>query len=263
MLTAAFWAALLAGVAAALLWWRGRRRTAVLARRLEEASHELESLQHAFGRFAPHEVVERIIAEGISTEAETKDVTILFADLKGFTSLAEELDADRLVALLNGYFERMGAAIAAHRGHLAKFIGDGLLALFGALENNPWQTNDAIHAALAMRAALADYNAELCARGLPTLAVGIGIHRGHVVAGVLGTSAVKEYGVIGRAVNVAARVEELSRVHATDILVTETIRQACDARFRLRAMPAVEAKGLPAPLVTFAVDGFEDGESRG
>jgi adenylate cyclase len=248
--------ALVACTALAAWGWRTRRRAAAIAERLARATRDLESLEHAFTRFAPHEVVERIIADGIATTAETKEVTILFADLKGFTPLAETLEPGALVSLLNAYFERMGEAIAAHRGHLAKFIGDGLLALFGALEPNPWQTNDAIHAALAMREALARLNVELAAAGRPPLAMGIGIHRGTVVAGVLGTSGVKEYGVIGRTVNVASRVEDLTRVHDTDVLVTEAVRAQCDPRFRLRALPPVEAKGLPGPLPTFAVEGF-------
>lgn len=233
-----------------------RRHATVLERRLERATQDLENLEQNFVRFAPHEVVEHIIADGISTDAETKDVTILFADLKGFTPMAETLEPARLVFLLNGYFERMGDAIGEHRGHLAKFIGDGLLALFGALEPNPWQTNDAIHAALAMRRALRGYNDELRAQGLPQLAAGIGIHRGSVVTGVLGTSSIKEYGVIGRAVNLAARVEGLTRAHDTDILVTKAVRDQCDPRFRLREFPAADVKGIPEPVVTFAVDGF-------
>jgi adenylate cyclase len=155
----------------------------------------------------------------------------------------------------------MGEVIAAHRGHLAKFIGDGLLALFGALEPNPWQTNDAVHAALAMRAALASYNERLRAHGLPVLAAGIGIHRGPVVAGVMGSAALMEYGVIGRTVNVASRVEGLTRVHGVDVLVTDAVRGRLDGRFRLRALPAAEVKGLPGPIVTFAVEGFGDGDS--
>jgi adenylate cyclase len=250
----------LVAVAAIAAAWRLRSRGAELARRLELASRNLESLEHAFTRFAPHEVVERIIADGIATDAETKDVTILFADLKGFTPLAEQLEPAALVELLNGYFERMSRAVAANRGYLAKFIGDGFLALFGALEPNPWQTNDALHAALSMRSAIAAYNQSLREKGMPALAVGIGIHRGPVVTGVLGTSALKEYGVIGRTVNVAARIEELTRVHGTDVLVSEAVRGGCDPRFRLRALPAVEAKGLPEPLVTFALDGFDAAE---
>src|SRR5262249_19502010 len=107
--------------------WRARRRIAVLERRLGQASHELESLQQAFGRFAPSEVVEAIIAQGIATRSETKEVTVLFADLKGFTAIAEQLAPERLVALLNGYFAAMSEVIGEHRGHVAKFIGDGLL----------------------------------------------------------------------------------------------------------------------------------------
>src|SRR5207247_9183694 len=113
--------------------------------------------------------------------------------------------------LLNGYCERVSRALTGHRGRVAKFIGDGSLALFGALEANPWQTNDAAHAALAMRAALADYNAALGGEGLPALAMGVGIHRGTVVAGVIGSAELVEYGVIGSAVNLASRVQALTR----------------------------------------------------
>lgn len=238
--------------------WRQQRRARALELRLARESRDLEALQQAFARFAPSEVVEAIIAQGISTRSETKEITILFADLKGFTPLAETLEPAQLVALLNGYFAVMGEAIAAHRGHLAKFIGDGLLALFGALEPNPWQTNDAVHAALAMRAALASYNEGLRAQGLPALASGIGIHRGPVVAGVVGNAALMEYGVIGRTVNVASRVEGLTRLHGVDVLVTGAVRAHLDGRFRLRELPSAEVKGLPDPLVTFAVEGFGD-----
>src|SRR5947199_303241 len=124
----------------------------------------------------------------------------------------------------------MSRTITDHRGHVAKFIGDGILALFGALEENPWQTNAAAHAALAMRAALADYNAALAADGLPALAMGVGIHRGTVVAGVIGSAELIEYGVIGSAVNLAARVQELTRAHAVAVLVTAAVRAAPDPR---------------------------------
>ena len=256
--------ALLAALAAAAAWvaWQLRRRAVVLEARLARATRELEALQKAFSRFAPADVVEDIVAQGVSTTPATKEVTILFADLKGFTPLAERLDPGTLVPILNGYFEEMGRALAAHRGHLAKFIGDGLLAFFGGLEPNPWQTNDALHAALAMRAALTEYNARLGARRLPRLAVGIGIHRGPVVAGVLGTAELMEYGVIGRTVNLAARIEDLTRVHDVDILVSDAVRVRCDARFRLRPMPPVDVKGLAGPLATFALDGVDDEARR-
>ncbi len=255
--------ALLGVLGLAIVVVRWRARAAGLEQRLARATGELHALQHAFERFAPAEVVEDIIADGISMHPETKQVTVLFADLKGFTAIAEGLEPSQLVAMLNGYFERMGRAIAAHRGHLAKFIGDGLLALFGALEPNPWQTNDALHAALAMRQALAEYNEASRRHGLPALAFGIGIHRGPVVAGVLGTADVKEYGVIGRTVNMAARVEELTRTHQVDVLVTDAVREACDQRFLLRAMPLAQVKGIADPIATFALDRFEQHPGTG
>jgi len=254
------WAALAAAVALLAYQFRRARNTEeLLEERLTAASRSLESLQQAFTRFVPAEVVETIIAQGISTHSEKKDVTVLFADLKSFTELSEELDPALLVRMLNGYFERMSHAISSHRGHVAKFIGDGILALFGALEPNPWQTNDAVHAALAMRAALADYNATLQAQSAPPLAMGIGIHRGIAVAGVIGSAELIEYGVIGRTVNLAARVEGLTRAHEVDILVTAEVRDVLDRRFRLRPMPAVSVKGFSAALVTFAVEGYDAG----
>jgi adenylate cyclase len=255
------WAALVAVVALALLARRARARAAMLESRLEVAARDLEALQRSFARFAPAEVVEEI-AQGRTSRPEKKDVTVLFADLQSFTRLAETLDPAVLVRILNGYFERMSRAISAHRGHVAKFIGDGILALFGALEANPWQTNDATHAALAMRAALADYNASLAGEALPPLGMGVGIHRGPAVAGLIGSAELMEYGVIGSTVNLAARIERLTRLHGVDILVTEAARAALDRRFRLRPMPAAEVKGIAAPLATFAVEGF-DGDRPG
>jgi class 3 adenylate cyclase len=245
-------AILTVALVAALAWlaWlaverrRSLRSQALLQERLAAASRGLESLQQSFARFVPADVVESIIAQGVSTRSEKKDVTVLFADLKGFTSLAEGLDPDLLVRILNGYFERMSRAISSHRGHVAKFIGDGLLALFGALEPNPWQAADAVQAALAMRDALAEYNARLHADGSPPLAMGVGVHRGSVVAGVIGST-----------VNVAARVQQLTRLYDVDILVTADVANALDARFVLRALPPAHVKGVSTLLSTFAIEG--------
>lgn len=256
--------ALLAALAGVLgvLTWRAQRRAATLARRLATASRELEALQQSFTRFAPAEVVEDIIARGVSTAPVAKEVTVLFADLRGFTALAETMPPADLVRVLNGWFAAMAGALAAHRGHLAKFLGDGFLALFGALETNPWQTDDAVQAALAMRAALHDYNAQLAAEGRPPLAIAVGIHRGPVIAGVLGTALLVEYGVIGATVNLASRVERLTREHDTDVLVTAAVRDVLDPRIRLRPMPLATVPGIAGPVATFAVEDVE-ATSRG
>lgn len=248
--------ALLGAVALVLgaLAVRARRRAAALAERLATTSRDLEALQQSFTRFAPAEVVEDIIARGVSPAPVTKEVTVLFADLRGFTALAERMPPGDLVPLLNGWFAVMADAIAAHRGHLAKFLGDGFLALFGALEENPWQTDDAVRAALAMRVALRAYNARVRDQGRPPLAIAVGIHRGPVVAGLLGTDVLVEYGVLGATVNLASRVERLTREHGTDVLVTAAVRDVLDPRIRLRELPPAAVPGVAEPVVTFAVE---------
>lgn len=244
----------LGAVAVAVAVWADRRARALEAR-LERATHSLQHLQQAFSRFAPAMVVEEIIDRGIATSAEKKEVTVLFADLQGFTAMSEKLDPVTLVEILNGYFERMSGAIRDHHGHLAKFMGDGLMALFGALQPNPWQAKDAVEAALAMREALRGYNAELREKGLPTLSFGIGIHQGVAVAGVIGSQQLLEFTVIGDTVNLASRVEALTRSHGVDILVTQPVYERLRDRFAAREMPPMLVKGKSEPIRTFAVAG--------
>ena len=191
---------------------------------------------------------------------QKKEVTVLFADLIGFTALSEMTPPAVLVRILNGYFERMSQAITGHRGYVSTFIGDGILALFGAMVPNPWQGNDAAHAALAMHTALAEYNAELAAEGLPTLAVGVGLHRGTGVAGLVGSRQRKEFTVVGRIVNVAARVQDLTRKHPASTIVTKALADSLDPRFRLRPLPDTPVKGIQQPLAIFALDGLEGRE---
>ena len=247
--------ACLASTAVALRWRAERQR---LRQRLEVASGELQRLQTTFSRFAPSAVVDRIAARGRPTDAERRDVTVLFADLVAFTALSERLNPELLVAVLNDYFGRMSRVIEEHRGHVAKFIGDGMMALFGALEPNPWQANDAVSAALAMQRALTAYNTELAARELPPLRAGVGIHSGPAIAGIIGSHALLEFTVIGHTVNLAARVEHLTRVHQADVLITAAVRAGLDPRFVVEELPASAVRGVAAPVVTYAVRGVRD-----
>jgi len=246
--------ALIVGGLVGVVTWRAWSETHRLRGRLERAAEELEQLQQSFRRFAPGEVIEGMI-QGKPRAPEKREVTVLFADLVGFTSLSEQLEPAVLVRVLNGYFDRMSAAITEHRGHVSKFIGDGILALFGALQANPWQADDAVRAALAMRVALADYNAALATQGLPELAIGIGIERGSVIAGLIGTRDLMEFTVVGQPVNVAARVQTATRDHAVDILVTENVRTALDGQIALRTLPPATMKGVTEPVTIWAVEG--------
>lgn len=256
-MVAAIIALSLCGVLVAAIAVRYRQRAGTLALRLRQSSGDLEDLQTAFERFAPATVVDEIAATGSSTAAQKREVTVMFADLQGFTALTDKLDPAQVVDILNGYFRAMSAVITAHRGHVSKFMGDGLMALFGTLDYNPWQTRDAALAALGMRDALARYNETLTNRGLPTLGFGVGIHRGVGVVGVLGCNTLMEFTVIGDVVNVASRVEALTRTHGVDILVTDVVHDALGDGFCLRELPATPVKGKPEPLVTFALTGVD------
>jgi adenylate cyclase len=239
----------------AFLLRKRRAEIAALRLRLERASADLERLQKSFGRFAPEEIVEQVIARGVSTSGEKKEVTILFSDLVGYTPLTERVDPAVLVRMLNGYFERMSRAITDHQGYLSTLVGDGMLAMFGALEPNPWQASDSVRAALAMRAGLEAYNRELEAEGLPALAMGIGLHRGTGVAGLVGSQDLIQYAFVGSTINIAARVQDLTRLHHGDILVTGAVQESLDPRFRLRELPPAELRGIAEPVAIFAVEG--------
>lgn len=251
----------LCGLTAALalafgLAWRreaaARRRLTVS---LESAAVQLEHLQRAFHRFAPRDVVEGIIQRGVHTSGERRQATVLFADLVGFTALSERTPPETVVRLLNGYFQAMADAIAEHNGYVSKLMGDGLLALFGAPEPDPWHALDAVEAALAMRAAMDRYNVALATEGFPPLRLSIGVHSGPVVAGILGSAELVEYTVIGDVVNTAARIEALTRRLDADVLISAEVRAALDGRFALREMAPAEVKGKAEPIVTYAVDG--------
>lgn len=253
-----FWVAvlgggLLVGLPLFYLLYEQQQQRRQLEARLSRANADLQHLQQSCARLAPGNVVDRLITHGPEATAERKEVTALFADLVGYTAMSERLEPVQLARILNGYFQRMSDAITAHHGHISTFVGDGILAYFGALEPNPWQCNDAVRAALAMREELAAYNRELAAEGLPELGLGVGLHYGPGLAGMVGSSERMEYAFVGRTVNLAARVESLTRVHNVDILITEAVREKLDPQVRIRELPAMEVKGIEKPVVTFAV----------
>jgi adenylate cyclase len=239
---------------AGILAWGWLRRAREAESLFAETRRKLEQLQREFERFAPPDLVERLTEGRGDVAPQRRQVTMLFADLRGFTSMCDRLDPALTVAILNDYFRHMSEAIDRHHGHITELVGDGLLALFGALESNPWQCRDAVLAALEMRAALAAYNVQLAAKSLPQLKFGIGIHSGEVIVGVMGAGELNKFTVTGDPINVASRVEGLSRDLGVDLLITEEIRKTLDAGFRLRPMAPTRVKGKPEPIQTYHVE---------
>lgn len=245
---------------AGVIWW-SRREVGRVRDRLEESLVNLNRLEHTFARFVPHPLVDQMIAHHDPSAGEDKEVTVLFADLAGFTSLSEHVPAAEMVRLLNGYFDRMSRVISDSGGQVTTFVGDGMLAFFGAFEPNPWQSNDAVRAALGMRAQLAAYNVELHSQGLPSLSFGIGLHRGHGVAGLVGSREHLDFTVVGGVVNIAARLQAHTRTSDVDILLSREVREHLDPRFVVRELPPANLRGVGRPVELYTVDQLQSDQS--
>jgi len=224
---------------------------------LEHTKKKLETLHVNFGRFAPEEVVEQLTDADGRYKPSMRTVTVLFADLKGFTSMCDELDPPIVVSILNGYFRSMSEAISRNHGQVTELMGDGILALFGALVTNPWHVQDAVNGAIAMREALEKYNEELRIKSLPELSFGIGLHQGEVLAGVMGNFELSKFAVVGDTINVASRVEALTRKLDVDVLITSTVMSQLDDRYSLREMKPMPVKGKKEPIVTYFVESIK------
>jgi adenylate cyclase len=211
-------------------------------------------LRQAFGRYVSPALVEAIVAhpERLKLGGEEAEVTVLFADLAGFTGLAEEMPPESLIQLLNEYFTTMTQIIQANQGTVDKFIGDALMAVWGA----PVAMTD--HAALACRAALAMQEAMRGLkegwrrRGLPQLSARLGLHSGRVLAGNVGSSDRFDYTVMGDTVNLASRLEGVNKRYGTDILLSEaTYRSAGADGFYFRELDRVQVKGRLGPVTIY------------
>jgi len=188
-------------------------------------------LQTLFGQYMPASRVQAMARapdrEHYTLASRAAELSVMFADVRGFTSIAEALPPAELAALMNAYFSAMTEVIGAHRGTLDKYIGDAVMAFWGAPQEDPLHARHAVLAAQAMLARLAVLNMEFAARGWPQLEIRIGINTGTVIVGDLGSQERRAYTVLGDAVNVAARLQALCTTHAVSILIgPETARQA-------------------------------------
>jgi len=210
--------------------------------RLVEGVAREQRRRERLGRYFSPQVAERVEALGDTGAAgESREATILFSDLRAFTALSEPLSSEQVVVLLNEYHTRMVDTVFAHGGTLDKYLGDGIMAYFGAPVPQPDHAERAVRCALAMQDALTSLNAERARRGEPPLRMGIGIHTGAVVVGDVGAPRRREYTAVGDAVNVAARIEEFTKVAGVPILVSEETRRRVGAAVAF-------APGAPARL---------------
>jgi adenylate cyclase len=227
---------------------------------LEDISRE-KRMKAAMYRYMTPGVAEQVMARGEDAlmVGERKDVTILFSDIRGYTTLTENLGASEVVSLLNQYFETMVEAVFNHQGTLDKFIGDALMAVFGAplplTENHAWM---AVKSALDMRWRLAAFNQRRILENHPLIHIGIGISSGEVVSGNIGSKKRMDYTVIGDGVNLSARLESATKEYGCDIILSESTYELCRDRIWVRELDRIRPKGKSQPVSIYELIGEAD-----
>jgi adenylate cyclase len=215
--------------------------------RMVAGLRDRDRIREAFGTYVDRDVAEHILEEGTSFDGEEVEVTMMFVDVRDFTGFAEGRSATETVASLNRMFERVVPIVHRHEGHVDKFVGDGLLAVFGAPRRQDDHAERALRTALEITESLGE-DAEL------ELEIGIGLNTGRVIAGNVGGGGRLEFSVIGDAVNVAARVESCTRETGDAIMATESTKEALAGRdFEFEERSEVELKGKREPVALYAV----------
>jgi len=232
-----------------------RRQKQQIRRLAEDLELRNRFIQTLFGRYISDEVVADLLAspEGPRIGGEQRRVTLLMSDLRGFTPLTEGLAPQQVLQLLNSYLGTMADVVLAHQGTVDEFVGDAILAIFGAPVARPDDALRAVTCAVAMQAALAALNRANEPASLPRLEMGIAVHTGEVIVGNIGSERRTKYGVVGSAVNHAGRIESFT-VGGQVLISDATLREAGDG-VRVGERLAVDAKGTREPIVVYDLRG--------
>jgi adenylate cyclase len=213
----------------------------------------LRSAMRSFSRYVPRDVVKNLIQKGqeIVIGGEKKDITVFFSDIADFTPIVESFPADTVMTLLSEYFDILSRVILENHGTIDKYIGDGIMAFWGAPQEAPDASIRACHSALQAQLALSTFIQKCQAKGLPPLNTRMGIHRGNVIVGNFGTSERMDYTAIGDPVNTASRLQTLNKIYHTKILISEQVHAQLNDQFLTRPIDYVEVKGKKTKIKVF------------
>jgi adenylate cyclase len=222
---------------------------------------EREKMKDALGKFVNKEIADLVLKDAIKLGGERKDVAVFFSDIRAFTSLAENMLPEEVVEFLNRYMTTMVNCVNQTGGVVDKFIGDSIMAVWGAPITRGNDTENAVNCALLMRKALIEFNKDRGTKKRPKIYFGIGINSGPVLAGQIGSQERMEYTVIGDTVNLASRIESLNKPFATDILISEETWKIVKNKFVVKPMKKIRVKGKREPQQIYAVLGRKDDPS--
>jgi adenylate cyclase len=232
---------------------------------LEDISQE-KRLKTTMYRYMTQELAEQLLADGSAKMGgDRKEVSVLFSDIRGYTSLSEVLSAEDVVSMLNEYFETMVESVLTHKGTLDKYIGDAIMAVFGtplALPDHAWL---AVQTAIDMRYRLKEFNAKRVEKLKPknqrefdlvNIKIGIGVNSDSVISGNIGCTKRMEFTSIGDGVNLGSRLEGTSKIYGTDIIISETTYKSCADRIWTRELDRIQVKGKNQPISIYEVYGL-------
>jgi adenylate cyclase len=218
---------------------------------------ERDRVRDMLGKVVSPEIAEELLRQEIELGGEERTVSMLFTDIRGFASVAERESPQRLVRLLNTYLGWVGATVERHGGVVEQYVGDAVMALFGAPLEHDDDALRSVRVAMELCGALPDLNAEITSLGYDPLTIGVGIHTGLVVAGNMGSPSRLNYGVVGDAVNLASRLEGLTKRYRVGAIVSESTREGCTG-IAFRELDRVRVKGRQSPVRIYQPMGIED-----
>ena len=203
-----------------------------------------------FGQYVPPELVDEMAKnpEGYSMSGRKADLTVLFSDVRGFTTISEALEPDQLAALMNEYLGAMTKVIRNRRGTLDKYIGDAIMAFWGAPVENPDHARFAVLTAIEMQVEMQELNKRLMAKGWPEMRIGVGVNTGPMTVGDMGSPVRKAYTVMGDAVNLGSRLEGITKQYGVGIIIGEGTKDQLGKDFVLRELDRVRVKGKAEPV---------------
>jgi adenylate cyclase len=222
---------------------------------------ERDRLKETFGRYLTRQVADHLMSGEQQLGGQLIPATVLFSDIRSFTAISERMEPRALLDFLNEYFAGMVESVMHHQGVVDKFIGDAIMAVFGAPVPDPLDPLRAVSAALEMRGRLEDINAEFRSRGLPEIRAGIGLHSGQVVAGNMGHSQRMEYTVIGDTVNLASRLEGMTKELACDIILSDDLYQQVKDDVEAEPLREIKVKGRDQATMVYRLIGLRQGAS--
>jgi adenylate cyclase len=217
-----------------------------------------------FGQYVPPELVDEMARnpESYSMEGRKAELTVLFSDIRGFTTISEGLQPDELATLMNEYLGAMTDVVRRHRGTLDKYIGDAIMAFWGAPVDDPDHARNAVLTALEMQQELMRLNETLKAKGWPHLAIGVGVNTGIMTVGDMGSTVRKSYTVMGDAVNTGSRLEGITKQYGVGIIVGESTRETLRKDFVFRELDRVRVKGKDDAVGIYEPLGLEGNLSK-